>query len=276
MPGDTSETHKLAVLLGYWIEHNREHIAENKAWMKKAENAGMKEVADRLKKAVELSEEANHHMEHAREGVEAALGTGTNARPVNRRAAHGRGGGHAHPAGSPSEKNDEHRRVHRHIEFHQIGTIRTPYRDRVPRSTTEEKGDEVFTILVNEEFREGLEKLGSFSYIYVLFYLDRPIERSDRPIGPSDRTKRRVSMIVAPPKGGGVEVGVFSSRSPDRPNPIGLSVVRVLGVSANVVRISSIDVLDETPLLDIKPYFGSSDSKPDAGDGWLGDVHTAK
>jgi tRNA-Thr(GGU) m(6)t(6)A37 methyltransferase TsaA len=250
MPGENSETRKLAVLLGYWIDHNREHIAENSAWMKKAGDAGLEEVADRLKKTIELSREANHQMEHALAAVEKASGTAP--RP------HG-GIGHAahdHPA-RRCETHD-----HGHVEFHRIGTIRTPYRDSVPRDATEEKGEGLFSIVVNEEFLEGLAKLDSFSHIYVLFHLDR--------------TGERAPGTVTPPNGGGVEVGVFSSRSPERPNPIGLSIVRVLGVSGNVVSISAIDALDETPLLDIKPYFGSSDSKPDAGDGWRGEARTSK
>jgi tRNA (adenine37-N6)-methyltransferase len=264
MPDETSETRKLSVLLGYWIEHNREHIAENTAWVKKAENAGLKEVADRLKKTVELSEKANHQMEHARESLEEALGKAPQPHRGDLRTAAGPHAAHAHPP------------AHRHIEFHQIGTIRTPYRDRVPPDAAEEKGNEVFSIVVNEGFGDGLVKLGSFSYIYVLSHLDRPRGLPARPDEPSARPQGRSPLIVTPPKGGGVEVGVFASRSPDRPNPIGLSVVRVLSVSGNVVRVSAIDVLDETPLLDIKPYFGSSDSKPDAGDGWLGEARPAK
>jgi tRNA (Thr-GGU) A37 N-methylase len=234
MPGESHEAEKLAVLLGYWIEHNREHIAENRAWMEKAEKAGLREVANHLEKAVELSMEANHHMEHAREGVGDALAEDARARPTNRQGARASGSS-VHPAGS----HGEHRQVHRHIELHQIGTIRTPYRDRVPPGVREEEGKEDFSVVVNEEFREGLEKLGSFSHIYVLFYQDRPQVPSDRP------------------------------------NQIGLSVVRVLGVSGNVVRTSAIDALDETPLLDIKPCFGSSDSKPDAGEWRLGEAHSA-
>jgi tRNA-Thr(GGU) m(6)t(6)A37 methyltransferase TsaA len=267
MPGQTHETEKLAVLLDYWIEHNREHIAENRVWMEKAESAGLRAVADHLKKAVELSEEVNHQMEHAREGVGEALEKSEHAHPVRRHEAHAHGG-NAHPAGRPAQSDGTIQGIHRHIELHQIGRIRTPYRDKVPRDITGKKGEGEFSIAVNEEFRDGLEKLGSFSYIYVLFYLEDPKGQSDRPKGPAP-------MIVTPPMGGGVKVGVFSSRSPDRPNAIGLSVVRVLGVKGNVVSISAIDALDETPLLDIKPYFGSSDSKPDAGDGWLGGVNTA-
>jgi len=87
----------------------------------------------------------------------------------------------------------------------------------VPRKLPDERLDKGFSVIVNEEFSGVLEKLGGCSTIFVLFY-------QDRPIGPSDR-----------------------------PNPIGSQVVHVFGVSGNVVRISAIGALDETPILDIQP-----------------------
>ena len=76
-------------------------------------------------------------------------------------------------------------------------------------------------------------------------------------------------MIVSPPWAEGKRVGVFSSRSPLRPNPIGLSVVRVKSIVENRIYTSGLDVFDGTPLLDIKPYIKDLDSKTDANYGWV-------
>jgi tRNA-Thr(GGU) m(6)t(6)A37 methyltransferase TsaA len=67
-------------------------------------------------------------------------------------------------------------------------------------------------------------------------------------------------------------VGVFASRSPTRPNPIGLSVVRIKRIEGNVIHVSGLDVFDGTPLLDIKPYIDELDVKKDANLGWVGDM----
>ena len=135
-----------------------------------------------------------------------------------------------------------------------IGTIRTPYRDHAPYQPVDsDEGD--FHLLLNEEYAEGLKELEKFRYIYVLYYIHR--------------LTRPAEMIVFPPWSGGKEVGVFASRSPLRPNPIGLSIVRVKEVAGNKVETSGLDVFDGTPLLDIKPYLKDLDSKPDADYGWL-------
>jgi tRNA-Thr(GGU) m(6)t(6)A37 methyltransferase TsaA len=63
--------------------------------------------------------------------------------------------------------------------------------------------------------------------------------------------------------------GVFSTRAPTRPNPIGLSIVRLLGVEGNVLRLSNVDILDGTPLLDIKPYVADFDRPRRTRAGWL-------
>jgi tRNA-Thr(GGU) m(6)t(6)A37 methyltransferase TsaA len=137
--------------------------------------------------------------------------------------------------------------------FEPIGIIRTPYLDEVPRQPDETAQGE-FRIILDERFREGLDQLEIFRYIYVLFHLDR-----------LDKT---VKMTVSPPTAQGRRVGLFASRSPARPNPIGLSVVRIKKIEGTTIYTSGIDARDETPLLDIKPYIRDLDSKPDANLGW--------
>jgi len=134
-----------------------------------------------------------------------------------------------------------------------IGVIRTPYTNKPPHQPEPDAEGE-FYIELNPEFAEGLHKLESYTYVYVLFHLDR--------------TTRPVKLLVTPPWAAGVQVGLFASRSPHRPNPIGLSIVRLKDIDGNRLDITGIDAMDRTPLLDIKPYVRSLDCKNDANDGW--------
>jgi tRNA (adenine37-N6)-methyltransferase len=137
------------------------------------------------------------------------------------------------------------------IVFKPIGWIHTPYQDAPPHQP-EPDADGEFYIDLNPDLVEGLYELETFKY--VLFYLDRP----DKP----------VSMRAKPPMAGGREVGLFASRSPRRPNAIGLSIVWLKKIEGARLYISGIDVLDNTPLLDIKPYIKGLDAKDGANRGW--------
>jgi tRNA-Thr(GGU) m(6)t(6)A37 methyltransferase TsaA len=139
------------------------------------------------------------------------------------------------------------------FQVEKIGTIRTPYQDRAPYQPDESAQGE-FRIILNPEYVPGLYRLESYRYIYVIYYMDR--------------SPRKASMTAKPPWAGGLEVGLFASRSPARPNPIGLSVVRLLKIVRNEIFTSGIDALDGTPVLDIKPYVKRLDAKPDANNGW--------
>ena len=135
-----------------------------------------------------------------------------------------------------------------------IGTLHTPFTGKAPRQSFEDEAGE-FSITVYDEFTEGLQQLDSFTYIYVLYYLDKA-EYNNR-------------LTISPPLSNGQTVGLFASRSPDRPSPIGLSVVQIKGISNNIINISGIDAFDGTPVLDIKPYIDQLDSKKDANLGWI-------
>ncbi len=140
------------------------------------------------------------------------------------------------------------------FKLKRIGVIRTPYIDNAPYQPLDEaKGD--FRVVVDSQYADGLYKLAKFHYIYVIYYIHHIV--------------RRLSMIVSPPWAGGARVGLFASRSPVRPNPIGLSVVRIKSIVNNEIHTSGLDVFDGTPLLDIKPYINDLDSKCDANYGWI-------
>ncbi len=143
------------------------------------------------------------------------------------------------------------------FKLNPIGIIHTPYRKHAPYQPVEQDMED-FYVDLDEKFVEGLAELERFRYIYLLYYLDR--------------VKRSLSMTVEPPWADGKKVGLFASRSPARPNPIGLSIVRLLKVEGNRLHTSGLDVLDGTPLLDIKPYIRELDSKEEANYGWLDDL----
>ncbi len=140
------------------------------------------------------------------------------------------------------------------FKFKKIGVIKTPYIDNAPYQPVEEDKGE-FCIVLDDKYAEGLAKLEKFRYIYVIYYLDRAREETP--------------MIINPAWIDSKKVGLFASRSPERPNPIGLSVVKVKRIEDNKIFTSGLDVFDNTPLLDIKPYVKDLDSKKDSNYGWI-------
>lgn len=143
------------------------------------------------------------------------------------------------------------------VTFHPIGEIRTPYTgDFAPDQPVEREVEgSRFQVIVKPEFAEGLNLLDEFRYVYLITALTRP--RAD------------AKMTVSPPWAKGKEAGLFATRMPERPCPIGIHVVRLKAVDGNVLHTWPIDVYDGTPLLDIKPYIRDLDSKEDADYGWL-------
>ncbi|WP_018698826.1 tRNA (N6-threonylcarbamoyladenosine(37)-N6)-methyltransferase TrmO [Amorphus coralli] len=133
-----------------------------------------------------------------------------------------------------------------------IGAIRTPWseRSRCPKNSAESA--ETARIVLEGPYRPGLASLETVSHVIVLTWLDR--------------ASRDVIALVPPMDD--VRHGVFATRSPNRPNPIGVAVAEIVTVHEDGLTIRGIDCLDGTPLLDIKPYFASTDARPDARVGW--------
>jgi tRNA-Thr(GGU) m(6)t(6)A37 methyltransferase TsaA len=133
-----------------------------------------------------------------------------------------------------------------------IGRIRTPWtrREQCPKNARE--SDAACTIEVDPRFAAGLLGVESCSHLLVLYWMDRS----------------RRDLVLQAPRHYSDLCGTFSLRSPARPNPIAASVVKLLKVSGNALSVVGLDCLDGTPLIDIKPYFASTDSVPDAVVGW--------
>jgi tRNA-Thr(GGU) m(6)t(6)A37 methyltransferase TsaA len=144
------------------------------------------------------------------------------------------------------------------ITLRPIGTIHTPYDESFAPHQPVEREEGTSTLVLEPDLAPALSDLEGFRYIYVVSYLD----------GQTGPPRNRVK----PPWAKGREVGLFASRSPARPNPIGLSIVRLVKIEGNVVTTSLLDLHDGTPLLDIKPYIRDLDSKHDADTGWIADL----
>ena len=104
-------------------------------------------------------------------------------------------------------------------------------------------------IIINEDLKQGLSRIDEFSHIIVIYWMHK--------LPPSQR-----SVIEVHPKGNQnlPLVGVFASRSPARPNPIGITTVKLLERRDNVLKVTGLDAIDQTPVLDIKPYIPDHDS----------------
>jgi tRNA-Thr(GGU) m(6)t(6)A37 methyltransferase TsaA len=140
------------------------------------------------------------------------------------------------------------------IAYRPIGTIYTPFEgiEQVPIQPTGAGGIRG-TVEVLPEFVAGLKDLDGFSHIILLYHFHRVSQ---------------VKLTVVPfldvePR------GVFATRAPSRPNPIGLSIVRLLGIEANVLQVENVDIVNGTPLLDIKPYVPAFDHNQVERTGWL-------
>jgi len=141
-----------------------------------------------------------------------------------------------------------------HIKYVPIGIIHSPFKkpEGMPIQPTGASGV-AGTVEIFEEFQEGLKDLEGFSHITLLyhFHLSRGF------IPPV------VPFMDSEPR------GLFATRAPKRPNPIGLSVVRLEKITGNILHIVNVDILDGTPLLDIKPYVPEFDAPGKVRTGWL-------
>ena len=135
-----------------------------------------------------------------------------------------------------------------------IGTIHSPYKS-IDGMPIQPKGAEkvVGHVLLDKQYAAGLRDLEGFSHIYLLYQFHR-VTRTELLVTPFMDTEER---------------GVFATRSPLRPNHIGISIVRLQRVEGNKIFIEGVDVLDGTPLLDIKPYIEKFDAVKKSCSGWL-------
>lgn len=139
-----------------------------------------------------------------------------------------------------------------------IGHVLSPYKEQAGTPIQPSFGEaQDAEIHIYPEFREALEDLDRFNYIWLITWFDRS-------------TSYKLKVV---PYRDTVERGLFATRAPRRPNPIGISSVELVSVDVKegIIKVRGIDLLDNTPILDIKPYAPRFDSHPGEASGWLDD-----
>lgn len=119
-------------------------------------------------------------------------------------------------------------------------------------------GGEVSTITLNEEFSGGLTGLQDFSHALLVCYLDRAAYRPEKHLLRRPRNRDDMPLL-----------GIFSQRTKDHPNQIGITAVEILSVSQNTLTVRGLDAIDGTPVLDIKPYFPVFDRRDARTPQWV-------
>ena len=151
------------------------------------------------------------------------------------------------------------------ISYEPIGIIRSPFTKLSgmpiqPTSGNSARG----TVELDPKFAEGLKDLDGFSHIYLIYHLHKAPPAKLRVIPFLDTEKR----------------GIFATRAPSRPDPIGLSLVKVIAIDQNRIHVDQIDVLDGTPLLDLKQFVPTFENSASVRFGWLEklrqEVHAAR
>lgn len=140
-----------------------------------------------------------------------------------------------------------------------IGFIETPFEEKyeAPRQPGLEgiHSKSVIRLTPGNRYEQALKDLDGFSHIWIIYWFDRV---------------SGWKPLILPPRGSAVKRGVFATRSPHRPNPVGLSLVRIEEINGLEIRIGDCDLLNGTPVLDIKPYLSYVESVPEATTGWIG------
>ena len=134
-----------------------------------------------------------------------------------------------------------------------IGVIRTPFTSSENTPIQSSKSNSNGHVDVSSEYLDALKSLDGFSHIILLYWCHR-----------AKQAKMREKPYLDTE-----EHGLFSIRAPSRPNPIGISIVKLLSIEGTRLNIEGVDMLDKTPLIDIKPFVPEFDNRPLATSGWL-------
>lgn len=133
-----------------------------------------------------------------------------------------------------------------------IGRIRTPWKRREDCPKNPRETNARCRIVLKPRWTDGLRGLESASHVVVLYWMDQA----------------RRDLVLQMPRHYAEGRGTFALRSPVRPNPIAVSVARLVSIEGNKLNVIGLDCMDNTPLLDLKPYFATTDSVPEAMVGW--------
>lgn len=148
------------------------------------------------------------------------------------------------------------------IVYRPIGVIHSPYKEQLGTPIQPAyAGDVRGRVVVFEPYADALADLAGFAYVWLLYHLDRAKPYAGARVIPYRDDRER---------------GLFATRAPSRPNPIGMSVVRLVSVHDDTLVVEGLDTLDGTMLLDIKPYVPAFDAHPDAKAGWFDEARAGR
>jgi formylmethanofuran dehydrogenase subunit E len=137
------------------------------------------------------------------------------------------------------------------MNFRPIGIIHSPYKNK--KECPPQGEEEICWIEVSEQYAEGLKDIDGFSHLIILYWLHQ---------------SKHFDLLVKTPWDS-EQHGVFATRSPNRPNALGFSVVELIDRDGNKLKVKGLDALEGTPLIDIKPYLPEIDSKTNVRIGWI-------
>jgi len=151
-------------------------------------------------------------------------------------------------------KSFKNRKFPDKICFSPIGIIHTEFKSLKGIPIQFAMSDSKGIIEIFSQYQDGLKDLEGFSHLYCIYFFDLvklPVSLKSKPF-----------LLDK-------NVGVFSMRTPFRPNPIGLSILEILDIKQNSIKVNNVDILDKTPVLDIKPYISKFDCRKTLKDGWF-------
>jgi formylmethanofuran dehydrogenase subunit E len=144
------------------------------------------------------------------------------------------------------------------MQLKPIGIIRSLYKNR--KETPPQGREEICWIEVSEQYAEGLKDIDGFSHLILFYWF---------------HCSKNYSLLVKTPWDSKPH-GVFATRSPNRPNPLGFSVVELIEREGNKLKVKGLDALEGTPLIDIKPYLSEIDAKANVRVGWVKETDFSK
>ncbi len=155
---------------------------------------------------------------------------------------------------------DEHAKYwhSRDIVFRPIGVIHSEHHTQENTPIQSVFNPSIGYIEIFPEYADGLRDIESFTYLYLLYFFDRA---------------KDVCLLQKPFLDGEKERGIFAIRHFNRPNPLGLSTVKLRSVNGCIIEVEGVDVLDGTPLIDIKPYVRQFDHREEVKSGWVDNQH---
>ena len=139
------------------------------------------------------------------------------------------------------------------INIHPIGIIKTSFESGIWVPIQSSKSDVVGEVIIDEAFTDALDSLDLFSHVILVYWFHRANPPKLKVVPYLDKRER----------------GLFSTRSPSRPNPVGISIVELIKIEGNRLVFRGADMLDGSPLIDIKPFVPEFDCRPAANSGWL-------